>query len=110
MLVGDTDSFAIEIDVSSSSPYLMGHARLWVGSNFLGRYEEEIMIQPFVAVLKRIARREVVEDGRLSWVSPIAAHALIDGDYLLHDHCLPGFGESFDDFEVYIYRFGGVIR
>lgn len=110
MIIGEKEKFAISVEFSEPGYYMMGFVRMWLNSQFVGSNKEEVMISSFVASLARITKWEAGAGECLCLGDFENDYQVIQSNDLVHDRCLGGLGEAFDDFEIFFYRCGEDIR
>lgn len=101
---GNIESFAIESEITKSTPYLMGHLCLWIGGIQVGAYEDEVMLLCVKASLDQIVKG-MDQQQNLDFVKMktedlfalIYSGDIDNGQYLLH------VAESFDDFSFFTF-------
>lgn len=106
MVLGSKKDFAIEYSINQRNPYLMGHVRLWLNNISIGCYDEEVPLLSIQSSLVRLKNRigelenRDLDTAKSLGQNPMKIIASLDdnGKYM------PGLGESFDDFEIYVYK------
>jgi hypothetical protein len=110
MIIGKKEKFAVELEISNRAEYVMGYVQIWLNNQFVGSREEEVMLSSFVASLARIATKDDICCDDFSLGDFKKEYQLIQNGDSVHDDCLGGLGEAFDDFEVFFYRRNGMVR
>ena len=117
-IIGNTNTFAIEIDILSFEPWIWGKSALVICNNTIGIYDEENILWPFIEGIERIA---VKSEGLITDIfrglscvdiffkidpfsdEPDLVYELSDEEfskYEHHDHMKLFFGENFDDWLI----------
>lgn len=103
-IVGNKENFAIESEITTTKPYLMGKLCLWIGGIQVGTFDDEVMLLTIKASLTNlleeldeIKKHEFVGMKDEDVFNLIYDDEFDNGPYLLH------LGESFDDFSFFAF-------
>ena len=103
-VIGKIESFAVEREITQTTPYFIGHLCLWIGGISLGAYEDEVMLSSVKAVLDStiaiLDKRQNADFLKLE--KNDLFNLMYNGEfdnslYLLH------LAESFDDFSLFTF-------
>lgn len=104
MIKGDVSVFAIEYEVTKTTPYLMGYFCFWIGGVRVGTLDDEIMLscmeQSLISYIKRLPTLENSSFLGLE-KEKIFKRVFTREDDNRH---LLGMGESFDDFSFCSFK------
>ena len=106
-LIGEKDKFAIEYDLTKSEPYIMGNMCVWVNNDYIGYFNEEIIISTAQYALNHLLQRLTqLENPLFNNQSQKEIYEILSSDEIDNGQYILTMGESFDDFIVYVIRKG----
>lgn len=98
-IIGNKNIFAIEYEIESTLPNIMGKACIWIDGNYIGAYDDSHILTGTLYHLERISPTSVNGE-QFNGMNSENVYEVIknhkDGYFL-------NLGESFDDFSVIVY-------
>ncbi|KEQ11796.1 hypothetical protein [Endozoicomonas numazuensis] len=106
-VIGNKYTFAINYEIESVSPSIMGRVCLWVGNTCIGTIDDTNLLSVTLYQLKKM--NPVMLDGtQFRGLKESQIYQTIKSDNNLElDRYFMSFGESFDDFSIVAYFLDG---
>ncbi len=102
--IGSKEIFAIEMEITTVKPYLMGKLCLWIGGVRVGTFDDEVMLLTIKSSLDSFLNEfDEIKNPEFTRMTDEDLFSLMYSDdfdnspYLLH------LGESFDDFSFFAF-------
>lgn len=113
-LIGDKNSFAIEYVINKVHPHIFGNVLIWLGGNYIGLLDEEVMLNSSLGSLI-----DLISEERMSKYLNIDIHSRSKDDLFtmlqqnsddLKDNAIFSLDESTDDFCIFVVKYSNTLR